>query len=171
MECGSSTKGFLDKSNQMRLIKSPIVLGIFCNLFLLITILSNNSNVIGIEVPVWKIGAINYTEYIDLLAVIDNTLIIADYKPTENEVLRSIPQILAYAYMIKQRLGLGGFKNILCVGFTNDIAWSFNPSILEAEVLDFINYTNLSRKSPLYSKKNKGNAVSDLFSAVKNLIL
>jgi hypothetical protein len=133
--------------------------------------LISKSNVIGIEVPVWKIGAINYTGHIDLLAVIGNTLIIADYKPTEKEVIRSIPQILAYAYMIKQRLGLKGFNNVVCVGFTKDIVWSFNPSILEAEILDFINNANLSRKTPLYSKKNKGNAETDLFSAVQNLIL
>ena len=133
--------------------------------------LVSNNNVIGIEVPVWKIGAINCTGHIDLLAVIGNTLIIADYKPTEKEILRSIPQILAYAYMIKQRLGLKGFKNVVCVGFTKDIAWSFKPSILEAEVLDFVNNANLTRKSPLYSKKNKGKVASNLFHAIKNLIL
>ena len=133
--------------------------------------LISNKNIIGIEVPVWKIGVINYTGHIDLLAVFDNTLVIADYKPTEAEVLRSIPQILAYAYMLKERLGLKGFKNVLCVGFTKDIAWSFNPSILEAEVIDFINYANQTRKSPLYSKKNKGKAITELLNAVKNLIL
>jgi hypothetical protein len=132
--------------------------------------LISNNNVIGIEVPVWKIGAINYTGHVDLLAVLGNMLIIADYKPTEKEVLRSIPQILAYAYMIKQRLGLKGFKNVVCVGFTKDIAWSFNPSILEAEVIDFITYANLTRKSPLYGKKNKGKATTELFNAVKNLL-
>ena len=133
--------------------------------------LISNNNVIGIEVPVWKIGAINYTGHIDLLAVLGNTLIIADYKPTEGEVLRSIPQILAYAYMIKQRLGLKSFKNVVCVGFTKDIAWSFNPSILEAEVLDFVNSANLTRKSLLYSKRNKGKTITELSAAVKNLIL
>ena len=133
--------------------------------------LISNKSVIGIEVPVWKIGAINYTGHVDLLAVLGNTVVIADYKPTESEVLRSIPQILAYAYMIKQRLGLEGFKNVLCVGFTKDVAWSFNPSILEVEVIDFINYANTTRKSPLYSKKNKGKALTELLNAVKNLIL
>lgn len=133
--------------------------------------LISNESVIGIEVPVWKIGAINYTGHIDLLAVLGNTLVIADYKPTEAEVLRSIPQILAYAYMIKERLGLKSFKNVLCVGFTKDVAWSFDPSILEAEVVDFINYANSTRKSPLYSKKNKGKAITELSNAVKNLIL
>jgi len=132
--------------------------------------LISNKNVIGIEVPVWKIGAINYTGHIDLLAVLGDTLVIADYKPTEDEVLRSIPQILAYAYMIKERLGLKNFKNVLCVGFTKDVAWSFNPSILEAEVLDFINHMNLSRKSPLYSKKNKGKAITELLTAVQILL-
>jgi len=136
----------------------------------ILSALISNGSVIGIEVPVWKISTINYTGHIDLLAVIDNTLIIADYKPTEKEVLRSVPQILAYAYMIKQRLGLKGFKNVVCVGFTKDIAWSFTPSILEAEVLDFINNTNLSRKTPLYSKKNKEKVASDLFYAIKNVI-
>jgi hypothetical protein len=129
-----------------------------------------NKNIIGIEVPVWKIGAINYTGHVDLLAVLGNNLVIADYKPTETEVLRSIPQILAYAYMIKQRLGLKSFKNVLCVGFTKDVAWSFNPSILEAEVIDFINHINTTRKSPLYSKKNKGKAITELLNAVKNLL-
>jgi len=137
----------------------------------ILSALISNKSVIGIEVPVWKIGVINYTGHIDLLAVLGNTLVIADYKPTEKEIMRSIPQILAYAYMIKERLGLKSFKNVLCVGFTKDIAWSFNPSILEAEVIDFINYANTTRKSPLYSKKNKGKAITELSQAVKNLIL
>ena len=137
----------------------------------ILSALISNRNIIGIEVPVWKIGITNHTGHIDLLAVIGNTLVIADYKPTENEVLRSVPQILAYAYMLKQRLGLKGFKNVVCVGFTKDIAWSFNPSILETEVLDFINYANFSRKTPLYSKKNREKVALNLFHAIKNVIL
>ncbi len=45
-------------------------------------------NIIGIEVPVWKklSNGTYFTGHIDLLAISNDILIIADYKPTENEI-------------------------------------------------------------------------------------
>ena len=117
--------------------------------------LVKTENIIGIEVPVWKKlpNGTYFTGHTDLLAISNDTLIVADYKPTENEIFKSIPQICAYAYMIKQRLGFPTFTKILCVGFSKDVAWSFDPNILEKEILQFIKFINSKRKAPLQSKR------------------
>lgn len=106
------------------------------NHYPILSSLIKNENIIGIEVPVWKklSNDTYFTGHIDLLAISNDTLIVADYKPTENEIFKSIPQICAYAYMIKQRLGFHIFTKILCVGFSKYVAWSFDPNILEKEI-------------------------------------
>ena len=55
--------------------------------------------------------------------------------------------------MIKQRLGFPTFTRILCVGFSKDVAWSFDPKILEKEILQFIKIMNSQRNTPLQSKR------------------
>ena len=118
---------------------------------ILTSLLRRGKNIIGIEIPVWKTLTNHsyYTGHIDVLAVIDGTLVVADYKPDETEIIKSLPQICAYAYMLKQRLGLIDFNKIMCVGFSKDVVWSFHPQILERELLNFITEMNAKRNFPL----------------------
>ena len=104
-------------------------------------------NPIATEVPVWKkYHKINdfITGHIDFLFVLKNYLIIADLKPRgKNEIFKAIPQLLAYAIMLKERLKeLNEDKvlslKILCVGFSKYEAWMFNPDDVKKEILYFM---------------------------------
>ena len=114
--------------------------------------------------PVWRQLTDNsyFTGHIDLLAVIDSTLVIADYKPTKTEIIKSIPQICAYAYMAKQRLEIKDFSNIICVGFSKNITWSLPPQILGEKILTFIEELNAQRVDSLKSKRNKRKNITEL---------
>ncbi len=73
--------------------------------------------------------------------------------------------------MIKQRLGFKDFSKILCVGFSNDVAYSFKPDILEREVLKFIKGINSKRTTHLKSKKLKnGNETAGIQNDIETLI-
>jgi len=119
-------------------------------------------NPIATEIPVWK----KYfrikefiTGHIDFLFVIDNYLIIADLKPRgKQEILKSIPQLLAYAFMLKERLReLNEDKKltfrILCLGFSKDEAWIFNPDDVKKEIVYFMIKKGV--KSPIISSTEK----------------
>ena len=127
--------------------------------------------VLGIEVPVWICSKnFTFTGHIDLLAMYNDTLIIADYKPTEKQILKSFPQISVYAYMIKDRLGLKDFSKTICVGFSKDVTYSFTPVILENELLEFINDVNSKRNSPLQCFKLKNGKETDLHDTIEQVI-
>ena len=87
-----------------------------------------------------------------------------------NTILRSLPKINAYAYLLKKRLVLENFKYILRVWFSKDICYSFRPDVLENKVLDFINEINLKRETPLYSKKQKRNLAGQLSKDSDNFL-
>ncbi len=53
--------------------------------------------------------------------------------------------------MIKQRLGLDSLDDFICVGFNKNTVWSFSPSILENEILQFVKEMNAKRSTPLTS--------------------
>jgi len=130
-------------------------------------------NIIGIEVPVWKKTCNNsyFTGHIDLLGVYNDKLVIADYKPKDNLIFRCLPQITSYAYMIGQRLGLDSLDNVICVGFNKNTVWSFSPSILENEILQFVKEMNVKRLTPLTSIRLAKNIPStDIEHDIEKLI-
>jgi len=119
-------------------------------------------NPIATEIPVWK-KYYKFNEFItghiDFLFVIDDYLIIADLKPHgKSEILKSIPQLLAYAFMLKERLReLNEDKTlsfrILCLGFSKDEAWIFNPDDVKKEILYFMMKEGV--KSPIIDSTEK----------------
>lgn len=114
-------------------------------------------------IPSFITGALYATLWIgyllDFLVGIDDYLIIADLKPHgKPEIMKSIPQLLAYAFMLKERLReLNGDKNlsftILCLGFSKDEAWVFNPDDVKKEILYFMVKEGV--KAPIISSTGK----------------
>ena len=104
-------------------------------------------NIIATEIPVWKKYK-GYDEFmtghIDFLFVFENYLVIADLKPRGKvEILKSIPQILAYSIMLKERLlelteARSINFNLICLGFSNEVAWVFKPEETRKNVLKFM---------------------------------
>ena len=119
-------------------------------------------NPIATEIPVWKkyFKTNEYiTGHIDFLFALDNYLIIADLKPQgRQEILKAIPQLLAYAMMLKERLKslnddrLLSFK-FLCLGFSKDEAWVFDPDDVKKEILYFMKKKGV--KSPIIKSTEK----------------
>jgi len=72
--------------------------------------------------------------------------------------------------MFKQRLGLKDFENILCVIFNKDVAYSFNPEILENEILQFVKNEDYRRKISLKCKKMKNGVEAGLQETIEELI-
>jgi hypothetical protein len=96
-------------------------------------IITNDNNTIAIESPVWKLienSSLFNIGHIDIILFINGSLIIADYKQDENEIYRSLPQLTAYGILLKDRLedyGVHLNNSLLCIGFSKDMAYSFNP--------------------------------------------
>ena len=96
-------------------------------------------------------------------------LIIADYKLNEDKIFKAIPQLTAYAIMLKNRLETLGVifeNNILCVGFNKDIAYTFNPEILYQKILQFVKIINSKRNNPLLIKKVPKNKKKQIFTMI-----
>lgn len=91
-------------------------------------ILMNSPYAIAIEIPIWKNiknSNKNFTGHIDLILHKENSLIVADYKQDQAEILKAIPQITAYSIMLKERLERIGYNkrlNLKCVGFSKKVA-------------------------------------------------
>jgi transcriptional regulator with XRE-family HTH domain len=131
------------------------------------------NHIMGIEVPLWAQtqGGEYVTGHIDLLAYYKNKVIIGDYKPTEREIFRSLPQICVYAYMLRERLQLKDFENIICVSYSKDVAWAFKPQILEG-ILKFIEKENSRRTENLKCKRCwKGLPLKDLAQEIAKIIM
>lgn len=139
-------------------------------------IITNDYNTIAIESPVWKpIENSNLFNigHIDIILFINGSLIIADYKQDENEIYRSLPQLTAYGILLKDRLedyGVHINNNLLCIGFSKDMAYSFNPEDLYPKLLQFVKFTNSNRNSCLLSRKiPKNSKRTDLYNDLKRL--
>ncbi|MHA1758045.1 MAG: hypothetical protein ACTSVV_14830 [Promethearchaeota archaeon] len=120
----------------------------------------NCNEAIGVEIPVWKpINNSNlcYIGHIDLLLYYEDRLIIADYKLNEEGIFRALPQLTAYAKMIKDRLERLGDthlnNNFICIGFSKDLAYAFNPDTLFPKILQFVKLMDSQRKNILLSRK------------------
>ena len=139
-------------------------------------IITNDNNTIAIESPVWKPienSSLFNIGHIDIILFINGSLIIADYKHDENERYRSLPQLTAYGILLKGRLedyGVHINNNILCIGFSKDVAYSFNPEDLYPKLLQFVKITNSNRNSCLLSRKiPKNSKRTDLYNDLKRL--
>ncbi len=130
-------------------------------------ILMHNDNAFAIEIPVWrpiKNTKNFYIGHIDLLLTNGTDIIIADYKPSQSEVFKAIPQVTSYALMLRDRLCSLGFEkdfNIRCVIFTKNIALEFNPEEITNVILEFIKHEKerSGRKEDLLIK-GKGSSLS-----------
>jgi hypothetical protein len=139
--------------------------------------LSNNFNLTtGIiplcrELPVWKKVSFNIiTGHIDILAYDTkfNEFLILDIKPEgTQEILKSIPQLTAYGFLLKwlivefckNRCLDISFLNtikIKCVGFNNEIAWKFDPFLVFNNIFEFLDheYNVAHRKKPIKFNRN-----------------
>ncbi len=139
-------------------------------------IITNDNNTIAIESPVWKPienSSLFNIGHIDIILFINGFLIIADYKQDENEIYRSLPQLTAYGILLKDRLedyGVHINNSLLCIGFSKDMAYSFNPEDLYPKLLEFVKITNSNRNSYLLSRKiPKNSKRTYLYNDLKRL--
>lgn len=123
-------------------------------------ILKSNKNAIAIESPIWKKikkSKNTYIGHIDIILHQEGSLILGDYKQNEIKIFKGLPQIMAYGLMLKERLleefGVNLKNKILCVGFSRDVAYSFDPEVLYSVILNFIEAINHKRGIPLLSRK------------------
>ncbi len=99
----------------------------------------------GIEIPVWICKNTYLTGHIDLIVILHDIIIVADYKPDENpfpqthqtvnSFLNSIPQVASYGLILKE---LFNIKKLLCVTFNKSGSWIYEPEILLEEIDYFI---------------------------------
>ena len=114
--------------------------------FVLNKILAEDSNSIGMEIPIWMWHVDHYlTGHIDLILVVDDIIYVCDYKPEETpsietkrlsySFMRSIPQVASYALVLKKLFGL---EKILCITFNKKGAWIYEPKTTLARLNTFI---------------------------------
>lgn len=107
-------------------------------------LVKNHENCIGIEIPIWKsIGdCLFLTGHPDLLLVKEDTVLVADYKPSDltklgklrRKFFHSLPQICLYGVLIKRQFNIEKLK---CITFNHIKAWIYDPEVL-LESLDKI---------------------------------
>lgn len=114
-------------------------------------LLENQPLILAKEIPVWKVLKNDkfFTGHIDLIFIDSNEIIILDLKPSgKAEFLKSIPQLIAYAILLKARLmkfyerdeDLVEQIRIKCMGFDKKQAWYFDPFILQDFIIPFLKY-------------------------------
>jgi len=125
--------------------------------------LENFYYIIAVEVTVWKfLGSeiineeeklVVQTGHIDFLGIVDNHILIFDYKQTKSEILQSIPQFFCYANLLNSCLTYIN-KNlnydIHCIGFTHKEAYRFEYNKMSSALLQYT-------KDRLYLKGMKKN--------------
>jgi hypothetical protein len=122
---------------------------------ILSAILQQSKISLAIEVPIWfNFGCeFTMTGHIDLIMLRNDEIIVADYKLNRFQMLRSIPQICIYGYLLNKMLtNLGLNLSIKCLLFSPREAWEFSFRILETHFLNFINKTNNLRTHPIIDK-------------------
>jgi len=123
------------------------------------------------ELPVWKKVSINIiTGHIDILAYYTkfNEFLILDIKPEgTQEILKSIPQLTGYGFLLKwlitefykrKNLDISFLDTIKikCVGFNNEIAWKFDPFLVFNNIFRFLDYEHKvsNRKKSIRFNRN-----------------
>lgn len=115
------------------------------------------NNVLGSEIPVWlklELQDKLILGHIDLLLIdfSNSTLIIGDFKRSLIEMIKSFPQICAYAYELRNVLSIidpNLCLKVKCLLFNTEYAFEFKPNILPNYILDFIENMNFYRENPL----------------------
>jgi len=132
--------------------------------------LITKENIIAIEVPVWAItrGSECFFGHIDVLGYYKGKIVIGDYKTSENEIFRSIPQISIYAYLLKAQFKLPNFENIICLGFSKDVAWAFEPQLLQ-DIYKFVKIENAKRIENLKCK-SRSSVGKDLAQEIEKIL-
>ncbi len=135
-------------------------------------ILKNQLYSYSIETPVWLYLS-NRKEYltghIDLTLTKENIIFVSDYKTSKEEMIRSLPQISTYGLLLKHNLlGINNSFNfeIKCITFSKDLAFIYNPNILQSEILNFIKLMNEKRENRLMDKFG-----NDLEEIIKDIII
>jgi len=118
-------------------------------------IMIRHPNSILTEVPTWKelYNNLYAVGLIDLILVIDDSLIIADLKKDDNDMIKSLPQIMAYTLMFeniifKNCTNFNAF-NLKCIVFTRNKIWEFELKSLKTHIIKFIKYYNSIRENRL----------------------
>ncbi|KKM79292.1 hypothetical protein LCGC14_1351360 [marine sediment metagenome] len=133
-------------------------------------ILSIQHESFSIETPVWLYLS-NRQEYltghIDLNLTSKNIIYVSDYKSSITDMIRSLPQVSTYGLLLGNNLNNTNnsfnFK-INCVTFSKDLAYSYNPNILNKEILDFVKLMNKKRNNRLMDRS--GNDLEDLIKEI-----
>ncbi|KKL76476.1 hypothetical protein LCGC14_2044510 [marine sediment metagenome] len=105
-----------------------------------------NQYILAVELQIErKNGAKRVTGHIDILLIVGDTLYVVDYKPDghgdqmtnplsptykhlSSSFIQSIPQVAAYAKILKKAYGV---SKVVCVTFNKDSAWVYQDSFLE----------------------------------------
>ena len=67
-----------------------------------------------------------------------------------------MPQLTIYGLLLKYKLEDYGVKinnNIICLGFSKDLAYAFNPEDSYPKLLEFVKSMNSQRNSPILSRR------------------
>ncbi|MFX1370546.1 MAG: hypothetical protein ACFFCE_01700 [Promethearchaeota archaeon] len=119
--------------------------------------------IIGMEIPIYdeQKGRIGH---IDLLGFdnITSELIVIEYKPRYGDLIRGLPQVVGYAYILSKMLNID-VENVKCVIYSKDVSLSFKPTILK-DIIEFVQVQNSKRKNRLLLKKNKQDLEKELLS-------
>lgn len=143
---------------------------------ILTSIILNDKRAIAIELPVWK--PVNGTDlffigHVDLIFYINGLIIVCDYKQDEEQIYRSLPQLTIYGFLLKHKLEDYGVKinnNIICLGFSKDLAYAFNLEEMYPKLLEFVKCMNSQRDSPILCRKiPKTSTRFDIYNILKRL--
>lgn len=110
--------------------------------------------VFAVEIPIWynKVKGKEVTGHIDFLGIENNKLIIIEYKPDNTQVIKSIAQVIVYAYLLSKTLEID-IDKIECINFSPDLIYSFKPEIIK-DIISFIDKQNSKRENNLRCDKN-----------------
>ena len=137
----------------------------------------NLPNALASEVPVWKklITGEYYVGHIDLNLINNNTLIIADLKDDDTDIIKSLIQIMSYGINQKHNMfeKIPDFNAIdfKCLAFTKDELWVFDPELFKLDCIKFIKYANSVRTRNLKSLPfSKGLTRTDLLEDIEKVV-
>jgi len=115
----------------------------------------NYNKIVGSEIPIFKYIGHNFflTGHPDILLIHENSVIIADYKPSnqtsigtlKRKFFHSLPQICSYGILFQQNFGL---KDVKCISFNHVKAWIYEPNNLLKRVNIMLRKFNNNIKMP-----------------------
>ena len=106
--------------------------------------------ILAIEIPLLS-EHLKIKGHIDLLSYYNDCIYIIDYKP-EIEIIdmfKSLPQIIAYGFLMKNTLLLNDLK-IKCISYNEKESWEYDPFNLFSYIQKF--FERLGREHPISKK-------------------